>query len=199
MSNYLKGNRIILLIILFLSGQVLLAQSADKRVFGAPEDNPRKKTFFLTGVISDADDYETIIGATVSIEETGEGTATEIDGGYRLKLNRGLNSIVISYIGYSTRTIQVEIYENSVMNLSIQKSSLDIDEVVITDNSARENIESVAAGVERMDLETLESKSKLLGELDVLRSIQSLSGVTSVGEGASGPASLLWWQIIFCT
>jgi len=187
MLYHLKGHRIFLLFIFLLGSSLLLAQSGDgdRRVFGAPEDS-KKKTFFLTGVISDADDYETIIGATVSIGESGEGTATEIDGGYRLKLNRGVNTIVISYIGYSTRNIEVEIYENAVMNLSIQKSSLDIDEVVITDNNARQNIESVAAGVERLDLETLESKSKLLGELDVLRSIQSLSGVTSVGEGASG-------------
>lgn len=183
----MKEHRLFLLLLFILCSHLVVAQSDNNvRVFGAVDDNPRKSTFFLTGVISDAEDYETIIGATVAIEQSGEGTATEIDGGYRLKLNRGANTIVISYIGYSTRTIEIEIYENAVMNLSIQKSSVDIDEVVITDNSARENIQSVAAGVERLDLETLEAKSKLLGELDVLRSIQSLSGVTSVGEGASG-------------
>lgn len=161
------------------------SEDVETRKFGDPSINNRK-TYVLTGVISDAVNYETIIGATVGKADGSDGTSTEIDGGYRLKLDRGKNLISISYIGYATRTIEVEIYQNATMNLSLSRETINIDEVVITDVAARDNIEDVASSVERLSIKELEAKSQLLGEVDVLRSIQSLSGVTSVGEGASG-------------
>lgn len=160
------------------------SEDVETRKFGDPSINNRK-TYVLTGVISDAVNYETIIGATVGKADGSDGTSTEIDGGYRLKLDRGKNLISISYIGYATRTIEVEIYQNATMNLSLSRETINIDEVVITDVAARDNIEDVASSVERLSIKELEAKSQLLGEVDVLRSIQSLSGVTSVGDRKS--------------
>ena len=66
------------------------------------------------------------------------------------------------------------------------KSSVILDQVVIEGQNNRSNIESTISGIERLNIEQLEQRTQLLGELDVLRSIQTLSGVTSVGDGASG-------------
>jgi len=188
MNKLLFFKKICLLLACLYTGQIGWGQEVqiEKRVFGESENNPRKKSFTITGIISDAESYETIIGATIMISDGSDGAATEYDGGYRLKLKRGINTLVISYLGYLTRTIEVEIYQNSIMNLSLSRSAIDFEEVVITDNAARDNIESVTSGLERLDIKDLEIKSQLMGELDVLRGIQSLSGVTSVGEGASG-------------
>ena len=59
----------------------------------------------ISGTVRDATG-ETIVGASVLVQNTTIGTVTDLDGHYQLDVEAG-NKIVISYVGYKSQTISV--------------------------------------------------------------------------------------------
>ena len=60
----------------------------------------------VRGMVIDAEDKEPVIGASVVIDGTNKGVATNVDGQFALKLPPD-TSLVISYIGYKTKKVRV--------------------------------------------------------------------------------------------
>ena len=174
--------------VLLINFQKLTAQESPIEtksiVFGA--DRGGSETFTLSGNIIGTEGGDAIIGATILVQETGQGAVSDENGDFTLRLSGGQYSIQISFLGYADQLWEVGLYESGKLEISLAKSSLILDQVVIEGQSQRSNIESTISGIERLNIEQLEQRTQLLGELDVLRSIQTLSGVTSVGDGASG-------------
>ena len=63
---------------------------------------------------------------------------------------------------------------------------MQIDEVVIRAKSRDHNVTSTEMSVEKLDIKTIQKMPAFMGEVDVIKSIQLLPGVSTVGEGASG-------------
>ena len=82
----------------------------------------------VTGVMSDADTNEPLIGANVLVKGTTVGTITDIDGSYSLDLPEGATTLVFSYAGYADQ--EVDIAGQSVINVSLSPGAL-LDEVVV--------------------------------------------------------------------
>jgi hypothetical protein len=140
----------------------------------------------LSGTLLDADTKQPIIGATILDNNKGNGTASNTDGYYELELESGENDVLISFTGYVTLNYKLSIYQSSTLDLELTTATVLLDQVVIEGDSEADVIQQNISSVERLSIEELQQTSQLLGELDVLRSIQSISGVTSVGDGASG-------------
>ncbi len=81
----------------------------------------------VSGVVTDAESGEPLIGATVVPQGSTQGTITDIDGSYTVTLPDGVNVIVISYTGYESKAITVT---DGVMNVSLGAGAL-LDEVVV--------------------------------------------------------------------
>ena len=143
-------------------------------------------SYQLSGKIIDRSSGEIIIGATFNVDNLSAGTVSDEAGNYSIALKPGKSIIEISYLGYTSQLFEIEIYEDAIMDIELQSLAVELDQVIIQGQSESQNIEAVISGVERLDIQQLSQRTQLLGELDVLRSIQSLSGVTSVGDGASG-------------
>jgi len=183
------GRRILFLIAIMVMGlqvETDAQQNTMQLLFGKKSKETRNKEYVLTGVIRDEDSNEPIIGAAVSIRKKGTGVVTNDDGYYEIILPSGKNDIEISYLGYESILIRIEIYEDANVDVLLKPEFIELNQVLIQAESDAANIEAVISGVERLDIKELAQRSQLLGELDVLRSIQTLSGVTSVGDGASG-------------
>lgn len=153
--------------------------------FGNVSKSSPGTLYNLTGKVVDEQGVS-VIGATIEINEISGGTITDDDGKFQLRFPSGAYTISFKYLGYKTSEILVGLYSNAKLNVEMVPSSFQLEQVVITDQSEERNIEEVIMGVETMDIKRLETRGQLFGETDVLRSIQSLSGVTSVGDGASG-------------
>ena len=80
----------------------------------------------ITGTITDADNAP-LIGATVMAEGTTVGTITDIDGNFSLTLPAGVESVVVSYTGYETKTMPVN---GSVANIILSSGAV-LDEIVV--------------------------------------------------------------------
>lgn len=83
----------------------------------------------ITGVITDSESGETLIGANVLVPGTSIGTATDFDGNFELTVPADASSLQISYAGYQTQTISLESGE-TFLDLQMSAGEL-LDEVVV--------------------------------------------------------------------
>jgi hypothetical protein len=140
----------------------------------------------MSGYIRDARNGETLSGVTVKKQGTTMGTAANEYGFYSLTLPAGTHTIVVSIIGYQTYTFAIELTSNVTRNIELSDQDKDLEEVEITAEAADRNVKSTEMSVVKLDIKQINKVPALLGEVDVVRAIQLLPGVTTVGEGASG-------------
>ncbi len=146
--------------------------------------NAQKSTF--SGYIKDADTGEELIGAQIYIEELKTGGVTNIYGFYSLTINKGTYNIVISYLGYESERREINLDNKLKENFNIRKKSTEIEEVVIKGERKDANIKSVEMSVIKLPIEQIQTMPALMGEVDIIKSIQLLPGIQSSGEGSSG-------------
>ncbi len=140
----------------------------------------------LSGLIRDADTGEELIGATLYVEKIKGGTASNVYGFYTLSLPPGNYTLRFDYLGYQRLEKEIDLKEDVVMDIELSRSGLKLDEVEITSEVANQNVSSLETGVSRIDARTVKEIPQFMGEVDIIRSIQLLPGVTTVGEGATG-------------
>ncbi|KRD06402.1 collagen-binding protein [Flavobacterium sp. Root901] len=145
-----------------------------------------QEKFTLSGTIKDSKNNETLIGVNIYIPALKIGTTTNEYGFYSITVPRGEHQIEISYVGYQTIQQTVVLNQNTKNNFSISESGEELQEVVITDNKGKINIKSPEMSVNKLSISTIKKMPVVLGEVDVLKSILLLPGVTNAGEGASG-------------
>ncbi len=142
--------------------------------------------FTLSGTIKDSKNNETLIGVNIYIPALKIGTTTNEYGFYSITVPRGEHQIEISYIGYQTIQQTINLNQNTKNNFYISESGEELQEVIITDNKGKINIKSPEMSVNKLSISTIKKMPVVLGEVDVLKSILLLPGVTNAGEGASG-------------
>lgn len=145
-----------------------------------------QENFTLTGVVKDASNGEDLIGATVYIEDLKAGTQTNVYGFYSLTVPAGKYKVVYRYIGFEDIVKDIDMAANKVVNIELKEAGNILNEVVVSSKRADENVRSLEMSVNKVEMKTIRQMPAFLGEVDVIRSIQFLPGVSSVGEGASG-------------
>ncbi|AXB56949.1 TonB-dependent receptor [Flavobacterium fluviale] len=145
-----------------------------------------QEKFTLSGTISDSKNNETLIGVNIYIPALKIGTTTNEYGFYSLSVPKGEYEIEISYVGYQTIQKSIALNQNTKQNFSISEGGEELQEVIITDNKSKINIKSPEMSANKLSIATIKKMPVVLGEVDVLKSILLLPGVTNAGEGASG-------------
>ena len=140
----------------------------------------------INGYIKDQSNGEALIGATVLVKEISGGTTTNVYGYYSVTLEPGTYNIEFSYIGYNKVVRVIELTSNQRLDIELVAEITELQEVVILGEDEDANVTSVEMSVNKLDAKTISKIPAFLGEVDVLRSIQLLPGVSSVGEGSSG-------------
>ncbi|MBO7495654.1 MAG: TonB-dependent receptor [Salinivirgaceae bacterium] len=140
--------------------------------------------YTVSGYITDGKSAETIIGATVYDENSHHGTASNNFGFYSLTLAAGQHSIAFSYVGYNRQVIGLNLRRDTVININLS-SDIELAEVVVTAKSRETGIESTKMGSIDIPVKLIEHTPSLLGETDVLRTIQLTPGVQQGVGGAS--------------
>ncbi|MBC8111625.1 MAG: TonB-dependent receptor [Verrucomicrobia bacterium] len=145
-----------------------------------------QEKFTVSGNIKDASNGEDLIGAAVFVKELSSGTTSNTYGFYALTLAKGKYQLVVSYVGYISQTFEVELSANQNLNVQLVEEQQQLAEVVITENRPQDNVQKIEMSVNRLDIKTIKSIPAFLGEVDVIKSIQLLPGISTVGEGATG-------------
>lgn len=145
-----------------------------------------QKNFTISGTVKDKSNGESLINATIIAVGTTFFAQTNDYGFYSLTLPEGDYKISFSYIGFQKLTQPIKLQKNEVLSVELVEDSEVLNEVTISANKAEDNVKSLEMSVNKVPIKTIKQMPALLGEVDVIRSIQFLPGVTSVGEGASG-------------
>lgn len=145
-----------------------------------------QEKYTISGYVKDAKNGEALIGVTVFKKNSQIGTSTNPYGFYSLTLPKGADTIVFSFIGYKTLFQPLVLSSNQVLNFELSEEGQELQEVVISSEKEDVNIKSMEMSVAKLDIKQIQKMPALLGEVDVIKSIQLLPGVTTVGEGASG-------------
>ena len=140
----------------------------------------------LSGYISDIENNETLIGVSIIIPEFQFGTITNEYGFYSLTLPRGSYQLQISYLGFENQIQKLELDKDLVQNFKLTSQAEILDEVIVEENIELLNIKSPQMSVNKLAINTIKKIPAVLGEVDIIKSITLLPGVTNAGEGASG-------------
>lgn len=143
--------------------------------------------YTINGTIKDSKTGEELIGAAVTIQELpGKGGVTNAYGFYSITLPEGSYTIVAQYIGYEPQSEKIELNQNIKKDFDLGEVSTALEQVVVTAEKKDQNITDIQMGVDKLDAKELENIPVLMGEKDVLKTIQLKPGVKSAGEGNSG-------------
>lgn len=154
-------------------------------VFSALVSAQNKYT--VSGTITDASNGETVFGASVFLEGTTIGAVTNEYGFYSITAEENDYMLVVSYVGYATISQKITLDGNLKFDLEISENSTQLKEVlIVSEGSERLNIKTPQMSVSKLKVETIKKLPVVLGEVDILKSIQLLPGVTSGAEGSAG-------------
>jgi hypothetical protein len=145
-----------------------------------------QERFTLSGIITDASSNETLIGANIIIPSLQTGTISNEYGFYSITLDKGSYDFQISYLGYTSIVQTIDLNQNQAINFKLSTESQSLDEIVITEDVEKLNIRKPQMSLNSLSISTIKKIPMVLGEVDLIKSITLLPGVTSAGEGASG-------------
>lgn len=145
-----------------------------------------QEKFTIKGYIKDKKNGEAIIGAIVNKKGTNIFTTTNEYGFYSLTLPKGVHQIVFNYFSYKSVEKEINLNENITLNVELEEQATELQEVEVSSEAEDKNIKSIEMSVAKLDIKQVEKIPALLGEVDIVKAVQLLPGVTNVGEGASG-------------
>ncbi len=146
-----------------------------------------QEKYTISGTVTDASNGETVFGASVFLENTTIGAVTNEYGFYSITASEGEYNLKVSYVGYATSSQSITLNTNQKINFELSEASTELEEVVIVaEESERLNIKTPQMSVSKLKVETIKKMPVVLGEVDVIKSIQLLPGVTSGDEVSGG-------------
>ena len=145
-----------------------------------------QERFTLSGYITDKESGESLIGATVYINELNSGTVTNAYGFYSITLDEGKYNLDFRYIGYTTLSRNIDLNSNQKISIELKTDNIQLENIIVSDLAQDFNVSSIEMSTAKLDMSKISEIPTFLGENDIIKAIQLLPGVSSVGEGASG-------------
>ncbi|MNJ90926.1 TonB-dependent Receptor Plug Domain protein [compost metagenome] len=138
----------------------------------------------ISGYINEESSGEPIIGGQVYEPALQKGAVTNEFGFYSLTLPKGKHQLIYRGGGLPSDTLEIDLTKDTVIRIELSES-VQIDEVEINAKKA-DNVNSTKIGQIELDMSLVKKLPAFLGEVDVLKTIQLLPGVSSVSEGGQG-------------
>ena len=141
--------------------------------------------FTISGTVKDKKSGESLIGANIKLQNTKGGTATNTYGFFSITLPQGEYILQISYAGFNTYAEGILLDGDKQLSIELTAAE-QLEEIVVNSKKKNDNVTKAVMGVEKLSMREINLLPVLLGERDVLKSIQLLPGIKSAGEGNSG-------------
>ena len=152
---------------------------------GTREEGEGKSVAVLYGKITDVETGDPLIGATVYFEELQKGTATDRDGHFSMVVRPGKYTVEFKCMGMEDRLHYLDVLSGGDIDINMERAVIALTEVVVQANRYH-NVRGTQMGFDRLNYKVLKEVPVVMGEKDVLKVVQMLPGVQTVGEGAAG-------------
>lgn len=140
----------------------------------------------LSGFVRDSLSKESLIGASVSVKGQPKGVNSNPYGFFSLTLPEGNHTLIATFIGYAPQEINLTIRSDQKVNISLIPASSLAQEIVIKSRKRDANVSNVQMGQIDLSINKIKSIPVIFGEVDPLKTLQLMPGVTNSGEGNSG-------------
>lgn len=140
----------------------------------------------LSGQVIDAQSGDPLIGAVISVDFKKSGATTDAKGFFKIPLPVGEYIVKVSNVGYNPFRTKIYVKADMVLNVELNDVTKQLEEVIVSASTSKKDIQTPSLGVTVLSLKGIKKLPTMMGEVDVIRSLQSLPGVSSVGEGANG-------------
>jgi hypothetical protein len=148
-----------------------------------------QEKFTISGTVSDSTKGEELINTTIKVKGQNIGIRSNEYGFYSLTLPQGNYTIVFVGLGFDPKEVAIILDKNITLNMQLVSSLekiKEIKEINITAKKQDQNITDPIMGVERLTPASIAKIPVLLGEKDIIKTMQLLPGVKSAGEGNAG-------------
>lgn len=146
--------------------------------------NNKYSAAILSGSVTESESGDPLSGISVHCKKLSLGTITGANGFYEIQLPAGYNELEFSSIGYTPKTVRVNLFEPGELNISLNKSIVRLGEIIVSADK-RKLMDQLEVGVEKINISSGLLKTSL-GEKDILRNVALMSGVHTIGEGSAG-------------
>lgn len=140
----------------------------------------------ISGYVKDSSNGEALIAAYVYIEELAQGAVTNSYGYYAVNVPQGRYTLRFSYIGYNDKVIVKSFNQNTTIQVELVSVSKILDGAEVRAKRKSESVKSTEMSAVKLNMRTIKKIPAFLGEVDLVRVVQMMPGVTTVGEGATG-------------
>lgn len=153
-----------------------------KLVFGSARSRKRQVT--ITGTVLDSRNDAPLVGASVFLSDS-TATTTNTEGRFSMRVSSGEYIMTIGFVNYDELVFDVAAYADGTIDARLEEVPTVLQEVVVQDKAEREITQS-RLGQTQIAISELRRAPMMLGEGDLVKQMQTMPGVTTVGEAASG-------------
>jgi len=144
----------------------------------------------ISGYLTDAENGEALIFGNVVLKNTTQGSDSNEYGFYSIDIPKGESTtIVYSYVGYDSKEIELSEMSSTTVDvkLSAAGETLDAVEVVAKKvDSGKAEIRSTQTSAINIPINDIKTIPSLGGEVDIIKVIQLMPGISKGGEGGTG-------------
>lgn len=141
------------------------------------------QTKTATGVVTDQSG-ETVIGASVIVKGTTNGTITDIDGKFTLSNVKDGDIIQISFVGYKTQEIK---FAGQMLNVILHDDTEVLDEVVVTGYGGAQKRATLTTAISKLDNSVLKNAAFSNAGQSLQGSVTGLRVVNTTGQPGTNP------------
>lgn len=145
-----------------------------------------QKPCYLNVKVTDQQTGEALVGASLKMDGKETGVATDSAGRLRLPVTCAEHAVKFQLLGYNTFARKFDVSGDEIQQIVMEDIGSQIEEIVISAQSAQRTMETPSLGVNVLSMKAVQKIAPAAGEVDILRSLQTLPGISSVGEGANG-------------
>lgn len=144
-----------------------------------------KPSYTLSGYLRNEANGEALIGATIVDLASGKGTISNSYGFFSLTLPAGIYSIQISYLGYLTRSMAVTLTSHQSLTIGLAENNTLLEEITISTDTLGKLVHQARLGMNQLRPRQVEEMPAFMGEPDIIKSLYSLPGVHTLGDGST--------------
>ncbi|MDP4281703.1 MAG: TonB-dependent receptor [Bacteroidota bacterium] len=144
-----------------------------------------RKSFTINGYVKEKSSGEALIGANIHTKDNKTGTVTNTYGFFSLTLPEKDYSLVVSYVGYKDINRQIRLNKDYTLEIEMEESARDIKEIEIVGSRLESELKEQQSGIMALNSRSIQQMPAFAGNPDLIRSLQTLPGIRSYGDGSS--------------
>ena len=155
----------------------------ERRVIGDSVLKTNQKVIITGNVVGE--NGQPLTGATLSLDLLKYFDYSDKAGRFAIECPTGEYRLIVRHIGMLPYYLRLVVEGPGVLNITMQEGVVDLEAIVVSSRARDANLTETIAGVTKFSIPELRTLPTLTGELDIVKNLQTLPGVNSVGEGTS--------------